>query len=183
MIIELEEMDGDILVVSTDSPRAKDGYYSESNAEWGVLVADEDIDIYVVTEWHNPKQPTIQIVGPTQLNIEDTKVLIRLLELAKNSIEGELRYRTIQAGNGYFDIPVAYGGYADPNKDPFTKKARKPICEIAIEDCLLWQECKYHETAGDYRSESGVVGNLNFVKGRWRCTKTENPEGEGCDNE
>jgi len=53
-----------------------------------------------------------------------------------------------------------------------------PICKS--ESCHLWQECKYHASAGDYRTEDGVNGNIRFSYAHkcWVCDFREKRKGE-----
>jgi hypothetical protein len=41
------------------------------------------------------------------------------------------------------------------------------------ESCPMRRECVHHETAGDFRSESGAWPGLDYVGGKWLCTQRE----------
>jgi hypothetical protein len=44
-----------------------------------------------------------------------------------------------------------------------------PVCEE--ENCPIRGDCKHHTTAGDYRSEGGVDGDIRWDGTQWTCSQ------------
>ena len=53
----------------------------------------------------------------------------------------------------------------------YITKTRHPIC--VDNTCEFTSKCAQHDSAGQFREESGFTPDLAFLKSGWACTKQE----------
>lgn len=48
---------------------------------------------------------------------------------------------------------------------------RVTVLECFEEDCIFKHECANHVTAGDFRTEDGLVPDISLVEGVYHCSR------------